>query len=225
MTISKPDGGLRERTPVCYSNSMRKVRKPFYKNWRLYVLSALAALFFLEAFLVLSVVVNAKRLNAPEPADVLIVLGAQVYRDGSPSPALRRRLNVAVALYEGGYADTIITTGAQGGNEPMPEADAMKAYLVANGVPQDAVLCDPNSYNTIQNITNAKAIMRAEGFSTAIVVTSDYHLWRALSICKKAGVPATGAGSQNAETWPMAVRNCLQETASWVKYSLTKDGL
>lgn len=177
-----------------------------------------------EGFLLASVVCNAKRLNAPEPADVLIVLGAQVYRDETPSPALKRRLDVALALYQQGFAGKIITTGAQGDNEPMPEARAMKNYLVANGVPEDAVFCDPDSYNTIQNIGNAKTIMEAQGLASAIVVTSDYHLWRALSICKDFGIPATGAGSKNAETWPMAVRNCLQETLSLMKYRLISRG-
>ena len=200
---------------------MQTKNKPVYQKWQFYLLPVLT-ISVLLLFLLISVVVNAKRLNAPEPADTLIVLGAQVYRNGTPSPALKRRLDLALALYEEGFAGVIITTGAQGSNEPMPEADAMKNYLVANGIPEDVVFCDPDSFNTVENITNAKAIMDAEGFRTAIIVTSDYHLWRTLSICSDLGFPATGAGSLNAETWPMAVRNCLQETGSWVKYIFMK---
>jgi len=191
------------------------------KSWRFYLAVAVSVCALLGGALFVAVVVNASRLNAPEPADVLIVLGAQVYRSGAPSPALKRRLDVALSLYQRGYAGKIITTGAQGSNEPMPEADAMKIYLVEHGVPEEDVFCDPDSYNTIENITHAKAIMDAEGLKTAIVVTSDYHLWRALSVCKGLGIPATGAGSKNAETWPMVVRNLVQETVSWVKYIVT----
>jgi uncharacterized SAM-binding protein YcdF (DUF218 family) len=201
---------------------MQTTRRPFYQKPRFYLLSALAIGVVFGLFLLVSVVVTAKRLNAPEPADTLIVLGAQVYRSGAPSPALKRRLDLAAALFEQGYAATIITTGAQGSNEPMPEADAMKNYLVAKGVPESAVLCDPHSYNTVENITNAKAIMDENGLETAIIVTSDYHLWRTLSICKDVGIPATGAGSQNAETLRVAIRNCLRETVSWIKYVYMK---
>lgn len=201
---------------------MQTIKKPFYKTFRFYLCIILAIGILFGVLLLVAIEINAKRLNVPEPADALIVLGAQVYHDGAPSPALKRRLHLALTLYEEGYAGKIITTGAQGGNEPMPEADAMKAYLVANGVPADAIFCDPDSYNTIQNITNAKAIMDQERLQTAIVVTSDYHLWRTLSVCRDLDLPATGAGSQNAETWPQAVRNCLQETLSWVKYLLQK---
>jgi len=201
---------------------MQAKKRPFHKKLRFYLLLLLAAGILFEMFLLSSIVVNAQRLNAPEPADAIIVLGAQVYRSGAPSPALKRRLDLALSLYEKGLAGAIITTGAQGSNEPMPEAHAMKNYLVANGVPEDAVFCDPHSYNTMENITNAKAIMDAQGFLSAVVVTSDYHLWRTLSICKDVGVIATGAGSKNAETMRVAIRNCVQETVSWVKYIVTK---
>jgi len=191
------------------------------KGWRFYLVLFVLICGLLGGSLFTAVAVNASRLNAPEPADALIVLGAQVYSSGAPSPALKRRLDVALSLYEQGYAGKIITTGAQGWNEPMPEAYAMKNYLVNLGVPEQDVFCDPDSYNTTQNITNAKAIMDAQGLRTAIVVTSDYHLWRALSVCRGLGIPATGAGSQNAETMHMTIRNLVQETMSWVKYVLT----
>ena len=185
----------------------------------LFLRAVLPVCLLLGGSLFLSVAVNASRLSRPEPADALIVLGAQVYEDGTPSPALKRRLNASLSLYREGYASAVITTGAQGRNEPTPEAFAMKRYLVEQGVPEEAVFCDPDSYNTIENITHAKAIMDENGLSSAIVVTSDYHLWRALSVCGDLGIPATGSGSKNAETWPVALRNLAQETVSWIKYA------
>ena len=197
---------------------MQTKKKPIFKNWRFYLCLIITACVLFALFLLTSVIINAKRLNAPEPADVMIILGAQVYADGTPSPNLKLRLDLALKLYEEGYAGNIITTGAQGTDEPMPEAEMMKAYLVANGVPEEAVFCDANSYNTIENITNAKTIMDVEGFQTAIVVTGDYHLWRTLSICDDLGIPATGAGAESPDTPLWNVRNVLRETLSWVKY-------
>jgi len=201
---------------------MRVKKKPLFKNWRFYLCLVIALCTLFGVFMLTSIIINARRLNAPEPADAVIVLGAQVYSDGSPSPNLKLRLDLALALYQQGFADKIITTGAQGDDEPMPEADMMKAYLVAHGVPDEAVFCDPASYNTVQNITNAKAIMDREMLRTAIVVTGDYHLWRALSICADLGISATGAGAQSPDTPLWNVRNYLRETLSWVKYLLQK---
>lgn len=195
-------------------------KKPVWKRWRFYVLVVVLVAVVGEAALFAAVVVQAERLNAPEPADVLIVLGARIYEDGSPSPALQRRLDLAYDLYMEGYAPAVITTGAQGADETMPEADGMKQYLVGRGIPESAIWTDPASYNTQENLENAQAIMRAEGLETAIIVSSDYHLWRALSMCEKLGLIATGAGSQNALTWPVMLRNWLQETVSWMKYTL-----
>lgn len=175
-----------------------------------------------EAALFAAVAIQAKRLNAPALADVLIVLGARVEPDGTPSPALGRRLDRALACYEAGYAPVIITTGGQGDDEPMPEGEAMRAYLIAQGVPMAAVLAETNSYNTAENIEGAKAIMEEIGAETAVIVTSDYHLWRALDMAARAGIEATGAGSQNALTRPVAFRNIVQETLSWIKYVIIR---
>lgn len=197
-------------------------KRPLYKKWWFYPLLLLLILALCGAGLLMAVIVNASRLNAPSPADTIIVLGAQVYQDGSPSPALQRRLDLAYDLYGQGYAGAIITTGAQGDNEPMPEGDAMRAYLIEKGVPAEAIHAETNSYNTVENLEGAKAIMQANGLSTAIIVSSDYHLWRALSMAEALGIPATGAGSQNALTWFVTVRNWVQESLSWVKYLLTR---
>lgn len=195
---------------------------PWYKKWWVYLLALFLLFCVAEMILLAGVIINASRLDAPQPADALIVLGAAIDDDGAPKPMLARRLDRAAALYEAGYAPLIIMTGAQGDDEPMPEAEAMKAYLVARGIPQEAILCESHSYNTRQNLQNAKDIMDTEGLHTAVVVSSDYHLWRALSICGDIGLPATGAGAQNALTVRWTVLNWLQETASWWKYLLTR---
>lgn len=200
---------------------MRTVGKQsFFRKWWFYVLILAGIAFVGEIVLFTAVVVQADRLDNPRPADAIIVLGARISPDSSPSPALERRLDLARALYANGMAPLIITTGAQGDDEPLPEGEGMRDYLIANGVPGADIVAENASYNTRENLANAQAIMTERGLSTAIIVTSDYHLWRALSICGDLGLAATGAGSQNALTLPVAIRNCLQETLSWVKYVL-----
>lgn len=174
------------------------------------------------AVLVLAIVVQSHRLDAPRPAGAIIVLGARVEPDGGPSPALKRRLDLAARCYHEGYAPWIITTGARGDDEPMPEGDAMRTYLLSQGIPAEAVTPETASYNTQQNLENAQALLAARGVEDVLIVTSDYHLWRAVSIAGDLGLTACGAGSLNAETFPVAVRNILQESLSWCKYLLLR---
>lgn len=184
------------------------------------MLCALAIL--VEAALFVAVVTMAKRMDAPQPADTMIVLGAGINMDGYPRSTLQYRLDRTAALYNEGYAPTVIVTGAQGDDEPMPEAYAMRNYLVSKGVPEEAIFCEPDSYNTRQNLQNAKAIMNENGMESAIIVTSDYHLWRSLHLAEDLGIAASGAGAKNAASRYHAVRNCMRETLSWIKYAVTR---
>ena len=73
--------------------------------------------------------------------DAIIVLGAQVTPDGSPSVQLGWRLDAAYEAWQQKPVP-IVVCGAQGGDEPMPEAEAMEAYLLRKGVPQSNILKD-----------------------------------------------------------------------------------
>ena len=192
------------------------------RNWWKLLLVAVCILVVVEAALFVAVLVTARQMDAPQAADTMIVLGAGINMDGTPRTTLKNRLDRAAELYAQGLAPTIITTGAQGDDEPMPEAYAMRDYLVAQGVPEDAVYCEPASYNTKQNLANAKAIMDENGLSTAIVVTSDYHLWRSLHLAEDLGITATGAGAPNTTNTFSALQNCVRETLSWIKYFVTR---
>jgi len=147
-------------------------------------------------------------------SDVIIVLGAQVKEDGTPSVALERRLTAA---YESYLEDRqlIIVCGAQGGNEPRPEGDVMRDWLLARGVPEEDVVAETDSFNTRENLTYAKAIMEERGFHNALVVTSDYHVARALELCRQVGISAVGKGSPSKPEY--FIKNHFREGLSWVK--------
>ena len=116
-------------------------------------------------------------------SDVIIVLGAQVKEDGTPSVALERRLTAALESYEQNR-QTIIVCGARGTNEPRAEGDVMREWLLARGVQESDVVAETGSFNTRENLRNAKAIMDERGLSQALVVTSDYHVARTLMLCR-----------------------------------------
>ena len=150
-------------------------------------------------------------------SDAIIVLGAQVKEDGTPSVALERRLTAALESY---WQDRqlIIVCGAQGGNEPRAEGDVMRDWLLARGVPDEDVIAETESFNTRENLTHAKAIMEERGLREALVVTSDYHVARALELCRQVGIPATGKGSPSKPEY--FIKNHFREGLSWVKFWL-----
>ena len=156
-------------------------------------------------------------LPETKESDVIIVLGAQVKEDGTPSVALERRLTAALQSYTQ-KRQTIIVCGAKGANEPRAEGDVMREWLLAQGVCERDVVAETESINTRQNLRNARAIMQERGLSQALVVTSDYHVARALMLCRQEGVTATGKGSPSKPEY--FIKNHFREGLSWIKLAL-----
>ena len=152
-----------------------------------------------------------------QESDVIIVLGAQVKEDGTPSEALRRRMIAALEVYQE-KRQTIIVCGAQGSNEPRAEGDVMRDWLIAQGVHEEDIVAETASFNTRQNLEYAKAIMEHRGLSRALIVTSDYHVARALRLCAQTGIEATGKGSPSKPEY--FIKNHLREGLSWIKFWL-----
>ena len=147
-------------------------------------------------------------------SDVIIVLGAQVKADGTPSVALERRLTAALESYKED-PQLIIVCGAKGANEPRAEGDVMRDWLLERGVSPQDVEAETKSFNTRENLQNAREIMQARALSQALVVTSDYHVARALELCRQAGIAATGKGSPSKPEY--FIKNHFREGLSWVK--------
>ena len=157
-----------------------------------------------------------KEVPSAENYDAIIVLGAQVRPDGSPSVQLGWRLDAAEEAYRQ-KAVPVVVCGAQGKDEPMTEAEAMKQYLVGKGVPETDILTDPESFNTNQNLRNAAELLKnVPGVQKVLIVTSDYHVPRSLAIAKDLGFDACGMGSPcKPEYW---IKNHAREALAWVKY-------
>ena len=158
-------------------------------------------------------------VNVPQAVDYdgIIVLGAQVQPSGEPSVQLRWRLDKAKECYENNPCPMVVC-GAQGVNEPAPEGDVMRAVLLAEGLPPEHVISDPHSTDTKQNIRNAWAILQAMGCQKPLIVTSDYHLPRAMAIARDNGLDPLGAGSPCRSELPFWLKNHMREALAWVKY-------
>jgi len=146
------------------------------------------------------------------------VLGAQVQPDGTPSVQLEWRLEKALAEYQRDPR-TIVVCGARGTDEPVTEASVMKQWLAARGVSEDHILMDEDSFNTKENITHAAALL-PQGQVQVTIVTSDYHLPRAMAVARDLGLEPSGIGSPiKPEYW---LKNHARETLAWGKYFLGK---
>ncbi|GAA1714773.1 hypothetical protein GCM10009809_08670 [Isoptericola hypogeus] len=133
-------------------------------------------------------------VDAVEEADAILVLGAGLRADGTPSPYLQRRLNAAAELYHAGVAAAVVLSGDA---HPLPDGStydepaSMREWISDLGVPDDALTLDREGFDTT---ASCRRTAELTGARTAVVVTQDYHLRRALFSCARAGLDAQGVG-------------------------------
>ena len=151
-------------------------------------------------------------------ADAVIVLGARVMPEGYLSTTLKNRVTTALTAYQKGLVGKIIVCGAQGADEPTTEAQAMAQYLIEQNVDPDDIYLDDQSTDTIQNVANAKAIMEEHGLTSALLVTSDYHMTRAIWVAEDAGIEVSARPAPGPDTRKPKTLGWLRETLRWINY-------
>lgn len=158
----------------------------------------------------------AKTVPEADQYDAIIVLGAQIKPDGSPSVQLSWRLDAAAEAYRQKPVPVVVC-GAKGKDEPMTEAEGMKKYLTESGIPEQDILQDPDSFNTRQNLKNAASLLSSLPYvKKVLIVTSDYHVPRSLALARDQGYDACGLGSPcKPEYW---IKNHAREALAWCKY-------
>ena len=120
--------------------------------------------------------------------DCILVLGCQVKDDGVPSHMLEDRIKRGVALYQDKAAPKILMSGDHG-QEDYNEVGTMKAIAIEAGVPSEDVFMDHAGFSTYESLWRAKEIF---GVDKVIIVSQEYHLYRALYIAEKMGIEAYG---------------------------------
>ena len=160
-------------------------------------------------------VTAAKRRPAPDK-DVIIILGCWFRPDGSLPPLLRGRVDSALAFFRrqqeiSGRPAVFIPSGGRGPDEPMPEAEAMRRYLAAQGIPPGAIYPEDQSKSTLENMAYSKRIVdRIAPRGNVLFVTTGYHVFRSGICAAQAGLRAEGIGGKTAWWyWPNAfLREC-----------------
>lgn len=147
-------------------------------------------------------------------APVALVLGSEVYADGSPSPFLAARLDIAQRLLEAGKVKAILLSGDHSRWE-YDEPGSMEVYLVARGVPASRIALDYAGFDTYDSCARAGRVF---GVRQAIVVTQTYHLDRAVALCRSQGIDATGVGDDTVKIYEDPWRNSvIRERGAVVK--------
>ena len=122
-------------------------------------------------------------------ADFLVVLGARLYGD-YPSPALRERLDSALVYLNNNSSTKVIVTGGKGADELIPEALAMRDYLVAGGIDQSRIIMEDKSTSTFENLALTKELISSLGEvdPTIVIVSNKFHLFRARLLARRVGI-------------------------------------
>ena len=127
----------------------------------------------------------------PQDLDCILVLGCGIHPDGSPTPMLASRLARGAELYEAGWADKILLSGDNSGKS-YNELATMERVILELGVPQEALLMDHAGFSTYESIYRAK---HEFGMQRVVIVTQEYHLYRALYLADALGLDAYGVAA------------------------------
>ncbi len=169
------------------------------------IIIVLLALFLLAIILVLGInyyvifstkkqIIKDNDFSNINNIDCILILGAKIWDDG-PSPMLNDRLETGINLYKNGVAPKIIMSG----DHHLPDYDevnVMKNFAILEGIPSIDIFMDHAGLSTYDSIYRAKEIFKAQNI---IIVTQEYHLYRALYIAKKLGLNAYGVSADPRE--------------------------
>ena len=133
-------------------------------------------------------IISADEAALLEDVDYVLVLGAGLRADGSPSDMLADRLKVGVSLMKKGFCDKLLLSGDNSGDH-YNEVGAMHDFAVANGIDESKIINDGKGFSTYESIYNA---LKDYGAKKIVIVTQEYHLYRALYIARAMGIEAYG---------------------------------
>ncbi|MEU7897918.1 ElyC/SanA/YdcF family protein [Nonomuraea sp. NPDC049152] len=125
-----------------------------------------------------------------------LVLGAGLF-SGQPSPMLARRLDIAAELYRAGKVRALLLSG-DNSRKDYDEPSAMRDYLLARGVPDAVIVRDYAGFDTWDSCVRARQVFGARDVT---VVTQVFHLPRAVTLCRTAGIETFGVGDDSTKQW------------------------
>ncbi|MEV4936391.1 YdcF family protein [Streptomyces zaomyceticus] len=173
------------------------------------------------------------RMRIRRDADYVVVLGSGLIGGRRVPPLLASRLDRGREVYEklaaherpDGVAPVLITSGGQGPDEELPESHAMADYLVERGFPAEAVLREDRSRTTEENMLFSRELMERERpGASCVIVTNNFHAFRASLMARRAGMDGQVVGSPTAAYfWPSAT--IREFVAVFLQYKVVNLGI
>ncbi len=145
-------------------------------------------------------------------ADCILILGAGVWANNTPSPMLNDRLLQGIELYELGASDKLLMSGDHGSKD-YDEVNVMKDFAIERGVPSEDIFMDHAGFSTYESMYRARDVFKAKKI---IIVTQGYHLYRALYDAEGLGLEAYGVAADPREYAGQSYRE-LRESLARVK--------
>lgn len=153
-----------------------------------------------------------------EVADVAVVLGNTVERDGRPSARLQARLDKAVELYKQGWFAHIIVSGGLG-QEGYDEAAVMKQYLINQGIPAGQVYVDSEGNNTYLTARNVARIIKEKRWRSVLIISQYFHISRTRLALARFGVSPLYSAHANIFEW-RDIYSVAREVIGFYSYTL-----
>lgn len=167
----------------------------------------------LLAVYTLSAVLNLMHLKKRRDADYIVVLGAGI-RGMRVTPLLAKRIEKGIALLAENPDARLILSGGQGPGEEIPESRAMAAYAVDRGVDEERMILEQRSTSTRENLQYSRELMDKKE-PKIVIVTTAYHVFRALLLARQLGIPCVGFGSGT--KWYFSLNAFLREFAGYLR--------
>jgi len=194
---------------ILYAAFLKKIPKKLH--------IAMGALCLIPLIFMLSLGIYGNVSHTDHKEDAVIVLGAGVNGE-SVTRILAHRLNTAADYWSENPDAYIVVTGGLGNRATITEAEAMTRFLAGKGVSRDRILLEDQSTSTYENLVFAKAILDErfpDGFR-AVLITNDFHIYRAVRTARQAGISAGHIGAYT--DWYMWPVNYLREMLAVVNY-------
>ncbi|HET7092321.1 MAG TPA: YdcF family protein [Thermomicrobiales bacterium] len=170
----------------------RRGRRPFWSEaWR-WLLTAVLFLVVAAVVVVgglLTAIYWQARVDQARPADAIVVLGTAQW-NGRPGPTLQARLDHGLALYRERLAPEIIVTGGRQPGDQFTEAEAGRDYLIAQGVPPDAIRLENAGRDSWESMQGVAAMLRGAPHHSAVLVSDGFHLLRLKLMARDLGLTA-----------------------------------
>lgn len=189
----------------------------------LYVIISFSAVYVLSlmAMYSLSGILNLIHLKKNRNADYIVVLGSGIIGK-KVTPLLAARIERGMELLHCNPNAVLIMSGGQGSGEDIPESVAMAAYAVGKGVDAERIIMEQKSVSTEENLLFSRKLMDKEA-PKIVIVTTAYHVFRALILAKQQGMKCVGFGAKT--KWYFTLNALIREFAGYVCLTWKKHAL